>query len=328
MIEQTFCFMGTGTDPYRNLAIEDGLMRAVRPGTLILYLWQNAHTVVIGKNQNCWAECDLPLLESEGGRLARRASGGGAVYHDLGNLNFTFLAAAEDYNVSRQLEIILAALNSLGIPAEKTGRNDLMAGGRKISGNAFRESGRKGCHHGTLLWSVDMEKMSRYLRPSAEKLASKGVPSVRSRVGNLVDFAPSLTLDRLCSRLCGTMGELCGCMPRPFPEEWLDPAEIAEAEARFTSTEWLYGRRMAFQWQLVRRFDWGSIDLRIAVDRGRVQEVQVYSDALDADRISALPGALAGCAFSPEVIAARLEGTGCPEFVELGAAVRDGERMN
>lgn len=340
MTIRTFYLVGDGTDPYENLALEDALLRAVPEGGLLLYLWQNAHTVVIGKNQNCFAECDLPLLEAEGGRLARRASGGGAVYHDLGNLNFTFLACDGSYDVSRQLEIILRALRSLGIPAGRTGRNDIAAGERKISGNAFRSTGGRSCHHGTLLWNVDLEKLSRYLRPSAAKLAAKGVPSVRSRVGNLTDFVPALTLDALRSRLIQSLAGVYGSSPEPFPMELVDFARLRETQELYSSPGWLYGRvSPAAQPEdtrhpsdilhppdtprrFVRRFHWGDIDLRLTTARGRVERAEVFSDALDADRIARIPALLMGCECSPSALADRLRsaasgGEDLPEYADI-----------
>ena len=137
MITKIFIYNAQGSDPHENLAVEKVLMDAMQPGEAMLYLWQNLNTVVIGKNQNAWLECRTSLLEEEGGKLARRLSGGGAVFHDLGNLNFTFLMCAEDYDLDKQVAVIQKACAFAGIHAEKSGRNDLLADGRKFSGNAF-----------------------------------------------------------------------------------------------------------------------------------------------------------------------------------------------
>ena len=164
--------------------------------------------MVIGRNQNPWKECRTALLTEEGGHLARRLSGGGAVFHDLGNLNFTFLMPAADYDLPRQLAVIERACQSLGIPAARSGRNDLLAEGRKFSGNAFYQHAGKAYHHGTLMLDVDLEMVQRYLSPSKAKLAAKGVDSVRSRVVNLREFVPDLTIPQLADALIAALAEV------------------------------------------------------------------------------------------------------------------------
>ena len=201
MIRRLLVCRSRSFDPYENLALEEALLSRVGEGELILYLWQNEGTVVIGRNQNPWKECRTALLAEEGGHLARRLSGGGAVFHDRGNLNFTFLMNEADYDLPRQLTVLERACRSLGIPAQRSGRNDLLAEGRKFSGNAFYKHAGKAYHHGTLMLDVDMERVSRYLSPSKAKLAAKGVDSVRSRVVNLREFVPELTIDRLADAL-------------------------------------------------------------------------------------------------------------------------------
>ena len=208
MIGRLLVCRARGTDPYENLALEEALLNRVRPGELILYLWQNERTVVIGRNQNPWKECRTALLEQEGGHLARRLSGGGAVFHDLGNLNFTFLMDAEDWDLPRQLTVLERACRSLGIPAQRSGRNDLLADGRKFSGNAFYKHNGRAYHHGTLMVDVDLEMVQRYLSPSRAKLESKGVNSVRSRVVNLREFVPDLTIPQLADALISALGEV------------------------------------------------------------------------------------------------------------------------
>ena len=208
MIKRLLLCRSRSFDPYETLALEEALLSRVGEGELILYLWQNERTVVIGKNQNPWKECRTALLAEEGGCLARRLSGGGAVFHDLGNLNFTFLMTAGDYDLPRQLTVLERACQSLGIPARRSGRNDLLADGRKFSGNAFYKHNGKAYHHGTLMVDVDLEMVQRYLSPSKAKLAAKGVDSVRSRVVNLREFVPDLTIPRLADALIAALAEV------------------------------------------------------------------------------------------------------------------------
>ena len=197
MIQKLFIYNAQGTNPHENLAAEKVLMDTLHPGEAMLYLWQNFHTVVIGKNQNAWLECRTSLLEEEGGKLARRLSGGGAVYHDLGNLNFTFLMCKEDYDLDKQIEVIRQACALAGVQVEKSGRNDLLADGRKFSGNAFYQDKIHAYHHGTLMVDVNLEKLGRYLSPPKAKLQAKGVASVRSRVVNLKELSPALTIEAM-----------------------------------------------------------------------------------------------------------------------------------
>ena len=197
MIDRIAIYESEGFDPHRNLAIEQHLLESVLGGCCLLYLWRNERTVVIGRNQNAWAECRTALLSEEGGTLARRLSGGGAVYHDLGNLNFTFLMRTWDYDLARQLSVIRRACAVCGIETEISGRNDLLADGRKFSGNAFYHHEGRSYHHGTLLVDVDGEAMKRYLSPSKAKLEAKGVESVRSRVVNLKELNPAIAVETL-----------------------------------------------------------------------------------------------------------------------------------
>ena len=306
---------GIGTDPYENLALEQHLLETVAPGDCILYLWQNQNTVVIGRNQNPWVECRTQLFQEEGGHLSRRLSGGGAVFHDLGNLNFTFLVHKADYDVGKQTEVLLRACREMGIPAERSGRNDLLADGRKFSGNAFYEHLGRCYHHGTLLVDVDMEKMGRYLQPSQAKLESKGVASVRSRVVNLRTFVPGLTIEDLAGQLERTFSAVYGGEVHPLPAEALDRARLEELTAHNRSWDWLWGRKMAFTLQPQGRFPWGEVTVGLTVDRGVVEEATVYTDAMDWAFAAPMGAALAGCPFTPEKLRAAVETVPCDENI-------------
>ena len=264
----------------------------------ILYLWQNENTVVIGRNQNPWKECKVRELEESGGRLARRLSGGGAVYHDMGNLNFTFLATKENYNVDRQLEVIIKAVNNLGVPAMKSGRNDITVEDRKFSGNAFYSSGEKCYHHGTILVEVDMPSLSKYLNVSKAKLKSKGVDSVKSRVTNLNEYVPNLTIDRLRNKLIIAFGEIYGSKPVHIDEGQLAKDILLLGTDKFSSWEWKYGRKIEFSDSLERRFAWGDIELQFVVEGGVIKNCRAYSDALDTELFEQIPKCLAGCLFT------------------------------
>lgn len=275
-----YILLGEGFDPHANLAYEEQLMNLIRPGDAAMYLWQNQNTVVIGRNQNAWKECKCDLLEREGGKLARRSSGGGAVFHDLGNLNFTFAASPEVYDLQRQLSVVLGALEPLGIQARFSGRNDIIApDGRKFSGNAFKHTKDCSMQHGTLLVCVDMQKLGRYLNPPLEKMHAKGVDSVRARVCNLTELRADLTIEMLKESLVRSFLTLYG------EAQLLDQSrfDIGELRARNASWEWNYGLTPEFDVRLERRFPWGGVELMLKLRQGEVTEAKVYSDAMDAD---------------------------------------------
>ena len=307
MITKLSTYITKNTIPYKNLAIEEYLTMHVQPGECILFLWQNRHTVVIGKNQNCWKECKVKELEADNGNLVRRLSGGGAVYHDLGNLNFTFCVRKEDYDVDRQLAVIIEAARMFGIHAEKTGRNDVTVEGKKFSGNAFYDSNGFCYHHGTLLLSVDKENMSKYLNVSKEKLQTKGVSSVRSRVANLQEFNPDVNVERMEENLIAAFGKVYGLKTEEIPEERFDCEAIEKGEERFASWEWKYGRKIPFEHEISKRFGWGGIDLQFHVDKGVVQSVNAYSDGMEYSLVDLLPGAWQGKRYEVEELSKALE---------------------
>lgn len=285
------------TDPHRNLAVEQYLLETVPADTCILYLWQNRRTVVIGRNQNAWKECRTTALEADGGLLARRLSGGGAVFHDLGNLNFTFLLNKPDYDLSRQLEVIVEACRAMGIPAERSGRNDVLSGGRKFSGNAFYEHRGRSYHHGTLLVDVDMSAMGKYLSPSSAKLEAKGVSSVRSRVVNLKELKPDLTIEEMAERMEDAFQAVYGLTARRLDETDFDLRYIGSLAERNASWEWLYGRDLDCTLRCGDRFAWGEAELCLSVEGGTVARAAVYSDAMDWTLAPAAEEALTGCCF-------------------------------
>ncbi len=306
MIERISVYETFGVDPYENLALEKVLLDGVQPGQCILYLWQNRNTVVIGKNQNAWTECRTALLEAEGGHLARRLSGGGAVFHDLGNLNFTFLVSREDYDLDRQLEVIRQACALAGIHAEKSGRNDLLAEGKKFSGNAFYQTGNRAYHHGTLLIDVDMEKLSRYLSPPKAKLEAKGVRSVRSRVVNLKELSPGLTCGKMRELMKQAFAAVYGAAPEPLPLSREDSEKILALAREYAGWEHLYGRPLPFSFQCERKFPWGHVQVQLDVQNGRIRSAKVYSDAMDWHFAEEAEAALTGCRFRIADLQARI----------------------
>ena len=295
-----------GTRPYDNLALERYLTLHAQEGECILFLWQNRHTVVIGRNQNAWEECRVNAFREEGGKLARRLSGGGAVYHDLGNLNYTFAAKKADFDPEKQTCVILRAVRKLGVPAERTGRNDLEAEGRKCSGNAYYEQSGCCCHHGTLMMRVDLERMERALSVPAAKLRSKAVSSVRARVANLDRYCPGLTRGQLSGAIVEAFEETYGLPAGKLEPERIDGEEIRRGAEFFSSEEWILGRRISFASQMEERFPWGGVRLELSADRGRVKEAACWSDAMEERLIREIGEGMAGCPYDGKAMAERV----------------------
>ena len=299
-----------GTDPYENLALEEHLLSRVREDEALLYLWQNAHTVVIGQNQNALREVNLSRLRADGGHLARRLSGGGAVYHDLGNLNFTFVLPKAAYDLARQTRVILEAARLLGAPAEASGRNDILAGGRKFSGNAYYRRGETWYHHGTLLVDSDLDALGRYLNVSPEKLAARGVASVRSRVCNLRECAPGATVEAARRAMAAAYSSVYGENVEIFDQNRIKNDDVGEIKRRISSESYLIGENYPFLLSLQRRFAWGGLELALNVRAGRISDCRAYSDAMEESEIAALPARLAGCAVDGAAFAKALAGWG------------------
>lgn len=307
MIQTLTTFESMTTDPYQNLAVEEYLTFHTEPGECILYLWQNAHTVVIGRNQNCWKECRVSELEADGGHLVRRLSGGGAVYHDLGNLNFTFCMCKEDADVDRQLQVIIEAVASFGLTAEKTGRNDVAINRQKFSGNAFFDS--KGCyyHHGTLLLNVDTTSMSRFLNPSKAKLQSKSVDSVRSRVVNLSSLCPEITVDTMKQAMFTAFSKVYGLPAVPLCAERLEQTAIQDSRERFSSERWKYGPKIPFTNRLEQRFSWGEVNLDLHVNEGMITKALLSSDSMEADWFSDIGTEFQGLPYRTDILCKALD---------------------
>lgn len=307
MIQTLTTYESMTTDPYTNLAVEECLTFHAEPGECILYLWQNAHTVVIGRNQNCWKECRVSELEADGGHLVRRLSGGGAVYHDLGNLNFTFCMCKEDADVDRQLQVIIEAVASFGLTAEKTGRNDVAINRQKFSGNAFFDS--KGCyyHHGTLLLNVDTTSMSRFLNPSKAKLQSKGVDSVRSRVVNLSSLCPEITVDTMKQAMFTAFSKVYGLPAVPLCAERLEQTAIQDSRERFSSERWKYGPKIPFTNRLEQRFSWGEVNLDLHVNEGMITKALLSSDSMEADWFSDIGTEFQGLPYRTDILCKALD---------------------
>lgn len=251
----------------------------------ILYLWQNADTVVVGKHQNVFAECNYNLMKNDGVHLARRKTGGGAVFHDDKNLNFTFINAREDYNLQRNQSIIKRAMSHFGLQCEISGRNDISYDGRKFSGNAFFMGKDFALHHGTIMLDVDLTRLEQYLKVDASKLFNKGVASVRARVINLKTVAPHMSIYGIKQAFI-----------KAFEEEYQQKAkeydlsvikeQFEELRRQYASEEFLMGGNPVILCR--KRKPYG--ELMLAREKGRLT---IFSDCLDVGLIDGIKEQLA-----------------------------------
>lgn len=305
---ELFTISRENNNPYENLALENYLMQIVPEDSCVLYLWQNEPTVVIGRNQNPWNECRTSLLQENGVYLTRRYSGGGAVYHDLGNLNFTFVAKENCYDQDKQFSVIRTACQLLGIQVELSGRNDLLANGFKFSGNAFLHQGGAACHHGTLLIDSDFSKLGSYLTPPKAKLQAKGITSVRSRVTNLKTLCPDLTIDKMRQALLKAFEVVYDGKAVTFPLPAGANAILAEKAKALSDPQWLYGNRIAMTCSVEDKFPWGYVRIDFQVTNGIIEALAVFTDSLDWTIADKMQKALTGIPFHKNEMLTALKG--------------------
>ncbi|SHK05753.1 lipoate-protein ligase [Clostridium amylolyticum] len=295
-------------DPWFNLALEEYLLNSISEDEVIFYLWQNQNTVVIGNNQNSWKECRIDELNSDDGKLVRRLSGGGAVFHDLGNLNFTFLASNDNFDINKQLHVILHALKDFGINAEFSGRNDIEVFGKKFSGNAFYYGDKGNYHHGTLLVDVNMSKLSKYLKVSESKIKSKGIDSVKARVINLKEINPLLIIEDLKTSLVRSFCEVYSVSPEEYVVDE-STEEIKELYEKYSSWNFIYGESPEFDIEYENRFSFGNVQLCLKVNNGTITQCKVFTDALDTIFPTIIETALKGVPFQKEAIIKAIQNT-------------------
>lgn len=271
------------TDPRVNLALEEHALRTFDMGESYLLFYVNEPSVIIGKHQNTVEEINQDFIHERSIHVVRRISGGGAVYHDFGNLNFSFITRYDPSRFNNYAEFhepVLRALRALGVPAETSGRNDIVAEGRKISGNAQFTTGERMFSHGTLLFDSNLDDVVRALNVKAGKIESKGIKSIRSRVANIREFLGEreMTVDGLRRVLLET---IFGSADDPPRRELTDAdweAVHRLSEAKYRTWEWNYGLSPKFNVQRVKRFAIGEIDARLDVEEGRIRTIRFFGD--------------------------------------------------
>jgi len=318
---------GGDTDAYVNLALEEYVFRHKPADDDVLLFYVNAPAIIVGRNQNTVEEIDPDVVAARGIRVVRRISGGGAVYHDLGNLNFSVMTPHVGGRFNRYDHFtgpVIDVLLDLGVPAALGGRNDILAGGRKISGNAQFATPTRMFSHGTLLFDADLDAVTAALRPKPGKVESKGVKSVRSRVANIREFVREpLTVEELRERI---LERIFGTRDRArIPRIALDDADwraVRELVAtKYGTWAWNYGENPPSNVQRARRFPAGEIDARIDVRHGRIAAVRLFGDYMGREDVGALEARLVGLPYERSaVVAALAEVDVSAYFGDVGAA--------
>lgn len=278
MINKIYYIETDCLNPYENLAMEEYLTDTLPINSALLFLWQNKNCVVIGKNQNIYDECNLDLMNVDKVKPVRRKTGGGAVYHDLGNLNFSFITSKKDYDKEINNLIILKALNSLNIKAEISGRNDLVINEQKFSGHAYL-SKRNCLHHGTLMVNVDKNKLSKYLNVAKTKLSSKHVKSVKSRVINLKEVNKDLTLKQLKKALLDSFENHYQKKAKLID---VDVDKIKQMSNQYQDENFIFNKLDNYSFQKSYRFNWGLVKISYNLKNNAIVKINISSDCLDS----------------------------------------------
>ena len=290
------------TDPRINLAIEEYALKHLDLDDSYLLFYINQPSIIIGKNQNTIEEINKEYVEENNIIVVRRLSGGGAVYHDLGNLNYSFITKDDGesfHNYKKFTEPVVEALKELGVNAELSGRNDLVVGERKISGNAqFATKGRM-FSHGTLMLSSEIENVVSALKVKEDKIKSKGIKSIRSRVANISEFLTEpLTMEEFRQKL---LEHIFGGLENVQQYEWTDEdwKKIMEiSEERYQQWDWNYGKSPKFNIQHSHRFPVGQIDVRLEVAKGKIEECKIFGDFFGVGAVEEIEQQLVGVKFS------------------------------
>lgn len=312
------------TDPYYNMAFDEYCLESLRVDEPVFYLWQNRPAVIIGLNQEVNTEVNLEYLQSQGIALVRRVTGGGAVYHDLGNLNYTIVGPSDDLerDYPEYAGLMMRALRKLGVPAELSGRNDILVEGRKVSGFAKRVCRNRLMVHGTLMYRVDVEVLAKALNPPATKLQSKGIASVRSRVANLQEFLPEITdIGMFGNRLEEILSANYTDAEYKLSEEDLAGIQRLKEE-KFARKEWNYGRSPKATLSNAVRLACGTVEVHLTLSENRIAACRFGGDFLGDLPASEVEKALQGAEYEASAIGERLAQMDISQYFD-GVSLKD-----
>lgn len=289
-------YRNNNTDPYFNLAAEEYLLNTADED--VFMLWRDEASVIIGKNQNAYAELDVDYVENNSIKVVRRLTGGGAVFHDLGNVNFTFITAGESsvLDFEKFTLPIIEAIKALGCEnVYLSGRNDIMVGDLKISGNAQTSYNGKTLHHGTILYSADISKLAKALRVDEEKIKSKGIKSVRNRVGNIKELLNiDMDVRQFMEYIENYVSNKFDALICDFsPEETGQISELADE--KYSTWEWNFGRSKEFVADKKKRYDFGIVRVGLTAENGLIKDIKITGDFFGIRDITEVEKVLIGC---------------------------------
>lgn len=304
---QTYILKTDSQDPYYNLALEELAMKIVDENKAILHLWQSEDAVVIGKHQNPWAETDPKALINEDIKLVRRFTGGGTVFHDIGNLNYCFIMDKKNYDVSRQMDVVLGAVKSFKINAKFNCRNDLLANDKKFSGSAFCLKKNAAVHHGTLLVKSDIKRLKEFLKPVPLKITYKGIKSKRSSVVNLSSLNQKVNVESLTDAVIKSFeNEYCSKSEILYYSDIASNNEIETLIRERKSNDWLYAHCMPFGAELSFDFDFGNLTLNMHIKKAVIESCEFNCEALSKSDLDLLSSAVIGSNFDSDSILKRI----------------------
>jgi len=305
------------TDPRINLAIEEYALKNLPNDDDYLLFYINEPSIIIGKNQNTIEEINSDYVKEHNIHVVRRLSGGGAVYHDLGNLNFSFIMTDDGrsfHNFKKFTEPVVQALRSLGVEAELSGRNDIQVGERKISGNAQYFSGGRMFSHGTLLFNSEMENVAAALKVNAVKVESKATKSIRSRVANISEFLKKpMTIEEFRSYILHFI--FGGAEVKEYKlteEDWVKIHELSKS--RYQSWDWNYGESPKSNFKQTKRFEIGTVEARLYIEQGRIKEAKFYGDFFGVSDVAKLEEKLVGIPYDQDAVAGVLSATDLTQY--------------
>lgn len=306
-------------NPYFNLALEEYALKHLILEDDIIILWINEPTVVIGRNQNTIEEINSKFIKDNNINVVRRMSGGGAVFHDHGNLNFTFITSSQGdsaNNFRKFTKPVIDALNMLGVNAEFSGRNDITVDGKKISGNAQYYYKDKMLHHGTILFHTNLDILKDVLNVKLDKIESKGIKSVRSRVGNIYDYLPKkMSVEEFKETLLKFMLGTDNIENKEYKLTEEDLAVINKMkDEKYSTWEWIYGESPDFDLQKSKRYAGGGLDIRLNVHNGTIKKCKIFGDFFGKEDLSELEQLLGGISFREDSVRTLLNSISFGEY--------------